>query len=93
MQQDAFETMAHLEGRIKAMNDPTLTDRWRRLMTSDHFYYMSTKRNSDGNVHAYFSPYASPYEAFMNYMNVLQDFVHTVKEKEKELATFPKKAL
>jgi alpha-amylase len=91
MQQDAFETMAHLEGRIKAMNDADLTDRWRRLMTSDHFYYMSTKRNSDGNVHAYFSPYASPYEAFMNYMNVLQDFLHTVREKEKELATRPEK--
>jgi len=91
MQQDAFETTAHLEARVKALNEPTLLDRWRRLMTSDHFYYMSTKRNSDGDVHAYFSPYASPYEAFMNYMNVLQDFQHTVTEREKALASLPEK--
>lgn len=49
-------------------------DYWRRLQTSDHFYYMSTKYWSDGDVHKYFSPYDSPYEAFINFMNVLEDF-------------------
>jgi len=47
---------------------------WRRLQTSDHFYYMSTKYWSDGDVHKYFSPYESPYEAFINYMNIVEDF-------------------
>lgn len=47
---------------------------WRYLQTSDHFYYMSTKYWSDGDIHAYFSPYDSPYDAYINYMNVLNDF-------------------
>jgi alpha-amylase len=46
---------------------------WRRLQTSDHFYYMSTKGSGDGEVHSYFSPFESPYEAFISYMNVLRD--------------------
>jgi alpha-amylase len=46
---------------------------WRRLQTSDHFYYMSTKGDGDGVVHRYFSPYESPYDAFVAYMNVLKD--------------------
>ena len=48
-------------------------DVWRKLLSSDHFYYMCTKWLTDGEVHAYFSPYESPYEAFINYMNVLRD--------------------
>ena len=47
---------------------------WRRLQTSDHFYYMSTKGAADGEVHRYFSPFESPYDAFIAYMNVLKDF-------------------
>lgn len=47
---------------------------WRYLQTSDHFYYMSTKYWSDGDIHAYFSPYDSPYDAYINYMNVINDF-------------------
>ena len=47
---------------------------WNFLQTSDHFYYMATKWLSDGDVHSYFNPYGSPYEAFINYMNVLSDF-------------------
>ena len=46
---------------------------WRRLQTSDHFYYMSTKGAGDGEVHRYFSPFESPYDAFIAYMNVLKD--------------------
>ena len=44
------------------------------MQSSDHFYYMATKWLSDGDVHSYFNPYGSPYEAFVNYMNVLSDF-------------------
>jgi alpha-amylase len=47
---------------------------WNYLQASDHFYYMCTKFFSDGEVHKYFNPYESPYEAFINYMNVLSDF-------------------
>lgn len=74
MQRDAFSTLKKLEHTVKQINEPALINTWRYLQTSDHFYYMSTKKNDDGNVHSYFSPYASPYEAFMNYMNILTDF-------------------
>jgi alpha-amylase len=51
---------------------------WYYLQSSDHFYYMSTKHFSDGAMHSHFSPYDTPYEAFMNYMNVLSDFIDRV---------------
>jgi alpha-amylase len=35
---------------------------------------MSTKYFSDGKDHSYFNPFGSPFEAFVNYMNVLSDF-------------------
>ncbi len=57
---------------LKTKNDE-LIDKWRKLQTSDHFYYMCTKWFSDGDVHKYFNPYQSPYDAFISYMNVLQD--------------------
>jgi len=60
--------------------DADLTRDWNYLQASDHFYYMSTKWFSDGAVHHYFNPYGSPYEAFLNYMNVLSDFLIRVRE-------------
>jgi alpha-amylase len=74
MQRDAFYTVTRLEQVIKGMAEPSSIDQWRYLLTSDHFYYMSTKKSTDGKVHAYFSPYPSPYEAFINFMNVIADF-------------------
>jgi alpha-amylase len=74
MQRDAFETLKKLEGDVKNINSPIMLNTWRYLQTSDHLYYMSTKTGGDGQVHNYFSPYPSPYEAFMNYMNILSDF-------------------
>ena len=74
LQQEAFEKLYGLSGMIGQCNDPALLKDWQYLQTSDHFYYMSTKYFSDGDVHAYFNPYDSPYMAFMNYMNVLNDF-------------------
>lgn len=74
MQRDAFENLIKLEPLVRKVNDARTTEIWRMLQTSDHFYYMSTKGDSDGGVHAYFSPYPSPYEAFINYMNVISDF-------------------
>jgi len=79
LQQEAFEKLYELSGMISRCTDPVLLKDWQYLQTSDHFYYMSTKYYSDGDIHAYFNPYDSPYEAFMNYMNVLNDFTIHLK--------------
>jgi alpha-amylase len=79
MQRDAFDSLLKVEADLKDLDDRVLLKQWRNLQTSDHFYYMSTKKGNDGGVHSYFSPYPSPYEAFINYMNVLTDFGLRVK--------------
>ena len=71
MQSSASRSLYALEAAVKESDDPQLLDDWRRLTVSDHFYYMSTKHLSDGAVHEYFTPYESPYDAYINYMNVL----------------------
>lgn len=73
MQRAAIQSVYALEEDILAKNDLKLLDDWRKLQTSDHFYYMCTKWFQDGDVHAYFSPYASPYEAHIAFMNALSD--------------------
>lgn len=73
MQQEAMRHIYDLENDILATEDEKLIDDWRRLQTSDHVYYMCTKYFNDGDVHAYFSPYDSPYNAFLYYSNVLRD--------------------
>jgi alpha-amylase len=78
MQARALARIYALGARIKRRNNPALLALWRKLTTSDHFYYMSTKWFGDGEVHAYFSPYESPYEAFINYMNALDDLEQSV---------------
>ena len=79
MQNDAIESVYRLEKAVKATGDPGVLRTWRRLQTSDHFYYMSTKWFSDGDVHSYFNPYGTPYDAYINYMNVLADFRLTLE--------------
>lgn len=74
MQTEACRVVYGLASKVKKSTRPEDLDTWRHLQTSDHFYYMSTKHGDDGRVHEYFSPYSSPYEAYINYMNVLQDF-------------------
>lgn len=82
MQKESLKKLYELRKYIKKINN-TLKDKnilndinktWGYLQTSDHFYYMSTKYWSDGDVHAYFSPYESPYDAYINYMNVINNF-------------------
>ena len=73
LQRSAIEKLYGLETGVLASSDTKLLEDWRRLQTSDHFYYMCTKWSADGDVHAYFSPYASPYEAFTSYMSALVD--------------------
>ena len=74
MQKEAFDKLYELYGRMAKVDDEALNKDWDYLQVSDHFYYMSTKFFSDGEVHNYFNPYESPYEAFINFMNVLSDF-------------------
>jgi alpha-amylase len=73
MQRAAIESLYGLEDDVFAVNDHKLLEDWRKLQTSDHFYYMCTKWAGDGDVHAYFSPYESPYDAHISYMNALSD--------------------
>jgi len=83
MQQDAAGTLYGLEAAVKACKDAYLLDSWRKLQTSDHFYYMCTKWFADGDVHKYFNPYPSPYDAYINYMNILDDLSRQVKKEKK----------
>ncbi len=81
MQHEAFEKIYSLEGMINQVNDQELWKDWIYLQTSDHFYYMCTKYFADGDVHMYFNPYDTPYDAFINYMNVVSDFELRIKQR------------
>lgn len=98
IQYDALDTIFGMRDSVLATQDEALIEQWRKLTTSDHFYYMCTKYWADGDVHAYFSPYQSPYQAFIYYMNVLKDLAfriekvsHHKKQKTTILRTKAKK--
>jgi len=74
MQKEAFDKLYSLGEKVIASDDDGIKQDYAFLQVSDHFYYMSTKFFSDGEVHSYFNPYNSPYDAFINYMNILSDF-------------------
>jgi alpha-amylase len=80
LQDEAFAKLYAQEQKVKHCSDPQIHKDWLNLQTSDHFYYMCTKWFSDGDVHRYFNPYSSPYDAFINYMNVLSDFILRVED-------------
>ncbi|PIY80187.1 MAG: alpha-amylase [Candidatus Pacebacteria bacterium CG_4_10_14_0_8_um_filter_42_14] len=84
-QQDSLRILYSLEKQILAIGDEKLIKQWRYLQTSDHFYYMCTKWANDGDVHAYFSPFDSPYEAYRRYSIVLSD----IKAKVHQLLDHP----
>ena len=73
MQTEATKKILNLESKVKAIDDPDLLHQWSKMQTSDHFYYMCTKADADGEVHSYFSPYPSPYEGYIYFMNALSD--------------------
>ena len=75
LQNDSFSKLYGLTEKLSILNDPVLWSDFGHLQESDHLYYMCTKFFSDGEVHKYFNPYDTPYEAFINYMNVLSDFI------------------
>ena len=83
MQHEAMRHLYSLEGDILRSNDSELISDWRKLQTSDHAYYMCTKWFTDGDVHAYFSPYNSPYDAFLYYINAIRDVRWRLHETHK----------
>ena len=87
LQNEAFSKLYALKDKVKTLKSKDFDYVWNFMQTSDHFYYMATKWLSDGDVHSYFNPYGSSYEAFINYMNVLSDF-----EIELEKATEAKRS-
>ena len=94
LQNEAFAKLYGLKDKVKALKNADFEYVWNFMQTSDHFYYMATKWLSDGDVHSYFNPYGSSYEAFINYMNVLADFEIEVekalaakKSRKKETAS------
>jgi len=72
-QVDSLAKIYRIEEAILDSKDDKLIEDWRRLQTSDHYYYMCTKWSNDGDVHAYFSHYSSPYEAYVNFNNAYTD--------------------
>ena len=80
LQNEAFNKLYSLSEKLAILNDAELWSDFGHLQESDHFYYMCTKFFSDGAVHKYFNPYDTPFEAFINYMNVLSDFMLRVDQ-------------
>jgi alpha-amylase len=78
MQHEAMRHLYAMEDAVMRSGDMRLIHDWRKLQTSDHSYYMCTKWFTDGDVHAYFSPYESPYDAFLYFMNALRDMRYRI---------------
>jgi len=93
MQVESAKRIYSLERDIMACGDIELIRTWERLQTSDHFYYMCTKFWNDGDVHKYFSPFDSPYDAYMFFMNVFSDLECTVKNKLRKIKSEKAKAI
>lgn len=81
MQDEAMKGLYELRSDILKTKDEKLIEDFRRLTTSDHAYYMCTKYWNDGDVHAYFSPFDSPYDAFMYFMNVVRDLNYRLMQR------------
>lgn len=81
LQKEAFDKLYSVSERVRLCDDRRLKQDWYYLQASDHFFYMSTKHQADGEIHSLYSPYDSPYQAFTNYMNVLADFIVRVEEQ------------
>ena len=89
LQQDAFNKLYAQYEKLSLVNDEALWNDFGHLQESDHFYYMCTKFFADAEVHKYFNPYDNPYEAFINYMNVLSDFIIRVNDEVSTLDEQP----
>ncbi|MBS3130916.1 glycoside hydrolase family 57 protein [Candidatus Woesearchaeota archaeon] len=85
MQHDSLYQLYQMERKVKESGDEALLADWRKLTTSDHFYYMCTKWFADGDVHKYFNPYDSPYEGFIAFMNSLNDLSKRTEAANRKL--------
>jgi len=85
MQKSAISKLYELEQEIKESGDQKLLEDWRKLQTSDHYYYMCTKWFNDGDVHKYFNPYDSPYEGFIYFMNIYKDLKYRLQRLKEEV--------
>lgn len=79
IQRAALAAVYGIEREVLKSGKRDLIESWRRLQTSDHFYYMCTKWFADGDVHKYFNPYETPYDAYISYMNALSDLKERVR--------------
>ncbi len=79
LQKEAFTELFKIQPLVKKKKNAELNEDYSRLQASEHFYFMRTKLFSGADYHKYILPYESPYEAFINYMNVLSDFIERVK--------------
>ncbi len=86
MQFEAKKKILDLRKVVKKCNDPELLHQWSKMQTSDHFYYMSTKGGAEGEVHASFRPYDSPYDAYVYFMNALSDLQVRARRRLEEKA-------
>jgi len=93
MQKEAIEKIYSIEADVLASGDPEILKVWERLQTSDHFYYMCTKFWNDGDVHKYFSPFDSPHDAYLYFMNVFSDLECTLKYLKEKKNLFPELSL
>ncbi len=91
LQNDAFTSLCDLGEKVRFVNNDELTQDWERLQDSDHYYYMCTKWMSDASSRRFKSVYSSPYDAYVNYMNVLSDLTSRINDAVTEKVTLLKK--
>jgi alpha-amylase len=82
MQKSATEHLYGLRNEVLKSRDKELIESWRKLTTSDHMYYMCVKWFNDGDVHKYFNPYDNPYDAFITFMNIMNDMILRLRGKD-----------
>jgi alpha-amylase len=93
MQDSSIAWLYQLSDRIKKVNDPHLLHTWRKLQTSDHFYYMCTKFWNDGSVHQYFSSYETPHDSYVILNNILTDMELRLESLEEKIIPKPASVL
>ncbi len=85
MQHNAIHELYRMEQIVKSTGDAKILEDWRKMQTSDHFYYMCTKYFADGDVHKYFNPYDSPYDSYINFMNIMNNLASRCEQRTPRL--------
>lgn len=80
LQNDAFNSLCDLGDKVRFVDDEDIIKDWEKLQDSDHYYYMGTKWLADGSTRRFKNVYSSPYDAYINYMNVLSDLTSRINE-------------